>query len=181
MSPTSIRNLLFIGVLLIIGVATYKACSLKSEADSFNKLEDSLSDEPSGTDVLNSDTATTNVPPSRIEDEEDQEVPVAPAPKSNSVPVATNPAPVETPSSTKEGYFVVAGTFSVAANAETLVSKLQKAGFSDAELVKFKGEKSSSVITGRYKTEADAIAARNTVNSNGVMGKDKAYTVKRTE
>ncbi len=53
-------------------------------------------------------------------------------------------------------FMVVAGSFENAANAKTFVRQLNKLGYDDAEMVKFKNSAFHSVCVGRYKDRVSA-------------------------
>lgn len=66
------------------------------------------------------------------------------------------------------GYIVVAGNYLVEGNANTMLQKLKKAGFSNAEKVVFDVSEFHTVIAGRYPSEEAAVKTINNLKSKGI-------------
>lgn len=71
-------------------------------------------------------------------------------------------------SGTSGGYIVVAGNYLVETNAITMLQKLKKAGFSNAEKVVFDLSEFFTVIAGRYPSEEAAVKTINNLKSKGI-------------
>ncbi|MFN7118066.1 MAG: SPOR domain-containing protein, partial [Saprospiraceae bacterium] len=65
-------------------------------------------------------------------------------------------------------YLVLAGSFSVRANADTEVSRLQKMGYANAEVSPFNRGKFAVVLVDRFTDMADAQALVKELKSKGV-------------
>ena len=84
-------------------------------------------------------------------------------------PQSTYSAPRNTSSSYKVGdYLIVAGSYSIASNADKMVSKLRKMGYDNAETVQFDESQFSSVVASRHSNYDAAINASNSLKSRGV-------------
>jgi len=99
-------------------------------------------------------------------------------------PAATTPAPRPAPvdvdkmSSVGGDYLVLAGAFTVMANAEAQALRLQKLGFSNAEVALFNKGKYGTVMVGRFDRKSDATALVSQLADKGV----EAYVhVKRSK
>nr|HRD08860.1 SPOR domain-containing protein [Saprospiraceae bacterium] len=66
------------------------------------------------------------------------------------------------------GYIVVAGNYLVEQNANAMLQKLKKAGFSNAEKVVFDVSEFHTVIAGRYPSEEAAVKTINNLKSKGI-------------
>ncbi len=98
--------------------------------------------------------------------------PKSPATKSKSVVAA----PVKFDAGeTKGDYMVITGAFSSKDNAEALVAKLKKLGFTHAEAVKLENSSSTYAIAGYYKFKGGADAAVRTLQANKI----KAYAKRK--
>lgn len=65
-------------------------------------------------------------------------------------------------------YLVVAGSYKERVNAEIMVKKLKKMGYSDAEVFTFDFAEYYSVTAGRYASEKEARSTATTLKSKGV-------------
>ncbi len=104
----------------------------------------------------------------------------APAPAAESKapekPVETAPAtevPANEPageaiSSSSGSYLVLAGSFRQRANAEALVRRLQKKGYTEAELSLFNKGAYATVLVGRFETHAEAQTRVAALQKDGV-------------
>jgi hypothetical protein len=102
--------------------------------------------------------------------------PAAPAP----APATPRPAPVDVDKMSSVGgdYLVLAGAFTVMANAEAQALRLQKLGFSNAEVAIFNKGKYGTVMVGRFDRKSDATALVSQLTDKGV----EAYVhVKRSK
>ena len=66
------------------------------------------------------------------------------------------------------GYIVVAGNYLVASNADVMLQKLKKAGFTGAETVVFDLSEFHTVIAGRYEKQETAVKTINNLKSKGI-------------
>ncbi len=66
------------------------------------------------------------------------------------------------------GYIVVAGNYLVEANANVMLQKLKKAGFTGAETVVFDLSEFHTVIAGRYEKQETAVKTINNLKSKGI-------------
>ncbi len=95
-------------------------------------------------------------------------------------PATTSKGAVATPAkfdagTTKGDYMVIAGAFSSKDNAQALVAKLKKLGFTHAEAVKLENSASTYAIAGYYQFKGGADAAVRTLQANKI----KSYAKKR--
>ncbi|MCB9284913.1 MAG: SPOR domain-containing protein [Lewinellaceae bacterium] len=65
-------------------------------------------------------------------------------------------------------YLVLAGAFTIMANAEAHAKRLQKLGFSDAQVALFNKGKYATVLVGRYESKSDATALVGRLADKGV-------------
>jgi cell division septation protein DedD len=95
-------------------------------------------------------------------------------------PATPRPAPVDVDKMSSVGgdYLVLAGAFTVMANAEAQALRLQKLGFSDAEVAIFNKGKYGTVMVGRFDSKSDANSLVSQLTDKGV----EAYVhVKRSK
>jgi hypothetical protein len=92
-----------------------------------------------------------------------------PKAKPKPAPQETYTAPRNNASSYKVGdYLIVAGSYSIASNANKMVSKLRKMGYDNAETVQFDASQFSSVVASRHSNYDAAVNAANSLKSRGV-------------
>ena len=65
-------------------------------------------------------------------------------------------------------YLVLAGAFTIMANAEAHAKRLQKLGFADAKVALFNKGKYATVLVGRYESKSDATALVSRLVDKGV-------------
>lgn len=111
-----------------------------------------------------------------------QSKPAAPAETTTPAPAVETPkaAPVEDideMSSTGGDYLVLAGAFTIMANAEAHAQRLQKMGFSDARVALFNKGKYATVLVNRFESKSDASSL---VNRLGEKGVESYVHLKRT-
>lgn len=75
---------------------------------------------------------------------------------------APKPSPAPASSTSSNPFLVIAGSFSVAQNAQTELKRFQKMGYANAEVVQFEGRAFHSLCLGRFanKSEAGKIVAQ---------------------
>ncbi len=82
----------------------------------------------------------------------------------------SKPAPVRKTTSTSSGsgtYMVVAGSYLVYSNAESMRDRLKRAGY-NAEIVQFDGSQYNTVIAGRYSSRSSAQSDASSLSGLGI-------------
>lgn len=91
-------------------------------------------------------------------------------PAVTTTPPAEKKTPVNVDEMTSEGgnYLVLAGAFVQMANAEAHAKRLQKLGFSDAQVALFNRGKYATVLVGRFESKSDATSLVSQLSGKGV-------------
>ena len=90
---------------------------------------------------------------------------------SNTPAQETTPAPVKrqtTSSSASGSYLLVSGNYLVESNATEMVKKLQKLGYSDAEIVIFDRSQYHTVVASRFESYNTALQSASNLKQKGV-------------
>jgi len=173
--------------------SVYKSCSapkqdsttIESEATLDDSLEEDeysdefFEDEPDTSEEI--ETFFEDEVPSRIDEEDsdiDFEMERIPAESNNSKPSTNTSQPKSTPPSTTKTpppstatggkYFVITGSFLMKENADKMISKLNKLGYRNAEMVIFESSQYHTVTSGRYGSKSDADSAIQSLKNAGI-------------
>jgi len=104
---------------------------------------------------------------------ESDEAPSSPPPSNSST--SSSSSSRSNAGSSSGRYMVITGSYLVRSNAETMVNKLSKSGYSNSEIVVFDNSQYNSVVAGRYSDYASAIDISNQLKRSGI----DAYVHKR--
>lgn len=103
-----------------------------------------------------------------VSDESPQSKPTDQVSKPSAKGSSTVASPPQVIAGDGGNYLVMAGSYIIKDNAKTMVNKLRKLGYKNAEIIVFAGSQYHAVVAVRYKNEGDAMKASNALKSKGV-------------
>jgi cell division protein FtsN len=155
---------------LITGMDTLNHDSIETEESLENKST-SYEDVDKKVEEIEKDVALPKVsaPPSSPKQNTEQK-PIIKTPIM--VPKANQPTKIPEPKVVKSGdggkYMVMAGSYLLEENAESMVKKLKKMGYPNAKVVVFSNSQYHSVIAASYSGESSAIAVVSELKRKGI-------------
>ena len=139
------------------GTELYEEDPYSDEETSTTDYDTSPEAEPY-TDYETEDTSTIvyDLDDASTDDYEEPEAETAPKTEKSSTSPSSSSRGSSSSSSSYGDYLVLAGSFTIKANAESHQTKLEKMGYDDSEVTLFNGGKYASVLVDRFDSESAA-------------------------